>query len=160
MSGLTCPKCQSTNIRRSHTRTLKETLFKIFGWRAYRCREKKCRWRGLIRTKTNIEIFLKVTDKVGAIIVYILVIVLLILILFLIFRILIWLDARLHRSKPIRIFILNINLSSEKPSRHMRVFLGARSLANIQLFFGISNGCWYVPHYNIGFQDQVSTTTP
>ena len=85
MSQLACPKCQSKNIRRSHSRTMKENMVKIFGWRAYRCRENKCRWRGLLRTKTNLEILLKVTDKVGAVIVYGIPIVLLILIIFILY---------------------------------------------------------------------------
>ena len=86
MSQLICPKCQSTKIRRSHSRTMKEDFVKKFGWKAYRCREQNCRWRGLIRTKTNLEVFLKVTDKVGALIVYGIPIVLLILLIFLIYR--------------------------------------------------------------------------
>jgi hypothetical protein len=65
---------------------MKEEIVKIFGWRAYRCKDKKCRWRGLIRTKTNLEILFKVTDKVGDVIVYGIVIVLVILIIFLIYR--------------------------------------------------------------------------
>ncbi len=46
-----CPLCKSADIRRSRTRGLREKFLKEFGWRAFRCRQKDCRWRGLIRTK-------------------------------------------------------------------------------------------------------------
>jgi hypothetical protein len=52
MPGLVCPKCGSGRTRRSHTRGVSEKLNKILGWRAYRCREKSCGWRGLIKTKS------------------------------------------------------------------------------------------------------------
>jgi len=48
----TCPKCNSTNLRRSHTRGLRERLLKPLGWRAFRCREKTCRWRGLLKMES------------------------------------------------------------------------------------------------------------
>ncbi len=51
MSIPSCPLCKSSDIRRSRTRGLREKFFRKFGWRAFRCREMDCRWRGLIRTK-------------------------------------------------------------------------------------------------------------
>jgi hypothetical protein len=47
-----CPKCKSNNIRRSRTKGLREKFLKKLGWRAFRCRERDCRWRGLIQTKS------------------------------------------------------------------------------------------------------------
>ncbi|HKP84693.1 MAG TPA: hypothetical protein VJZ26_01275 [Blastocatellia bacterium] len=44
MSTSLCPEC-SALVHRSHTRGLKEKLFKVItSYRAYRCRE--CGWRG------------------------------------------------------------------------------------------------------------------
>ncbi len=51
-----CPSCKSTNIRRSHTKGLREKFLKKFGWRAFRCREKNCRWRGLIKMESTSEL--------------------------------------------------------------------------------------------------------
>ena len=48
-----CPKCGSGNLRRSHSRGASEKLIKLSGWRAYRCREKSCGWRGLIKNKSS-----------------------------------------------------------------------------------------------------------
>jgi hypothetical protein len=45
-----CPKCGSTRLRRSHTRGFIEKIFKSLGYKAFRCREKDCDWRGLVRT--------------------------------------------------------------------------------------------------------------
>ena len=50
MAELTCPECVSSRLRRSHTRGLAEQLKKFLGYRAYRCRESACRWRGLVKT--------------------------------------------------------------------------------------------------------------
>jgi hypothetical protein len=46
-----CPHCHGNNLRRSRTRGWRERLLKLLGWRAYRCREKACGWRGLIKTR-------------------------------------------------------------------------------------------------------------
>jgi hypothetical protein len=51
MDYLACPKCQSNHVRLSHTKGMRERLLKHLGWRAYRCREKSCRWRGLLKTE-------------------------------------------------------------------------------------------------------------
>jgi hypothetical protein len=47
-----CPSCHGNRLRRSRTKGLWERLLKPWGWRAYRCREKSCGWRGLIKTKS------------------------------------------------------------------------------------------------------------
>ena len=52
MPGFVCPKCGSEHLRRSHTRGVSEKLQKVLGWRAYRCREKSCGWRGLLKTSS------------------------------------------------------------------------------------------------------------
>ena len=52
MPGFVCPKCGSDRLRRSHTRGVSEKLQKVLGWRAYRCREKSCGWRGLLKTSS------------------------------------------------------------------------------------------------------------
>ena len=52
MPDFVCPKCGSDRLRRSHTRGVSEKLQKVLGWRAYRCREKSCGWRGLLKTKS------------------------------------------------------------------------------------------------------------
>jgi DNA-directed RNA polymerase subunit RPC12/RpoP len=46
-----CPQCGSTRLRRSRTRGFREKFLKIFGYRAYRCREDDCGWRGLLKTR-------------------------------------------------------------------------------------------------------------
>jgi DNA-directed RNA polymerase subunit RPC12/RpoP len=46
-----CPQCGSTRLRRSHTRGFREKFRKFFGYRAYRCREDDCGWRGLLKTR-------------------------------------------------------------------------------------------------------------
>jgi hypothetical protein len=51
-----CPQCHGNNLRRSRTRGWRERLLKPLGWRAYRCREKDCGWRGLIKTKPTREV--------------------------------------------------------------------------------------------------------
>lgn len=56
MIEVLCPKCKSNHVRRSRTRGIKERLLKRLGWRAYRCREKNCRWRGLIQTELTRDI--------------------------------------------------------------------------------------------------------
>ena len=60
MPDFVCPKCGSGRLRRSHTRGASEKLHKVFGWRAYRCREKSCGWRGLLKTKSFREGITKV----------------------------------------------------------------------------------------------------
>ncbi len=52
MPDFVCPKCGSARLRRSHTRGVSEKLSKVLGWRAFRCRENPCGWRGLIKTKS------------------------------------------------------------------------------------------------------------
>jgi hypothetical protein len=52
MPDFVCPKCGSERTRRSHTKGVSEKLKKVLGWRAYRCREKSCGWRGLIKTNS------------------------------------------------------------------------------------------------------------
>jgi predicted RNA-binding Zn-ribbon protein involved in translation (DUF1610 family) len=52
MPDFVCPQCGSGRLRRSHTRGVSEKLHKVFGWRAYRCREKSCGWRGLLKTRS------------------------------------------------------------------------------------------------------------
>ena len=52
MPGSVCPRCGSDRLRRSHTRGVSEKLQKVLGWRAFRCREKSCGWRGLLKTKS------------------------------------------------------------------------------------------------------------
>ena len=43
-----CPKCKSTNVRYSHTRTPSEIFFRTrLGYRFYRCQQ--CNWRGMLR---------------------------------------------------------------------------------------------------------------
>jgi len=46
-----CPQCASTRLRRSRTRGLWEKFLKFFGYRAYRCQEDDCGWRGLVKTR-------------------------------------------------------------------------------------------------------------
>ncbi len=52
MLDFVCPKCGSGHLRRSHNRGASEKLIRLLGWHAYRCREKSCGWRGLIKTKS------------------------------------------------------------------------------------------------------------
>lgn len=52
MPDFVCPKCGSGRLRRSRTRGVYEKFAKLLGWRAYRCQEKSCGWRGLIKTKS------------------------------------------------------------------------------------------------------------
>lgn len=51
-----CPQCGSERIRRSRTRGFNEKIAKLFGNRAFRCREKECGWRGLLRIANPMEI--------------------------------------------------------------------------------------------------------
>lgn len=44
-----CPLCGSDRIRRSHTRGFEEKLLKFVGFKAFRCREELCDWRGLLK---------------------------------------------------------------------------------------------------------------
>jgi hypothetical protein len=48
---MNCPHCGSTRIRRSRTRGFGEKFLKFFGYKAYRCREADCGWRGLVKTR-------------------------------------------------------------------------------------------------------------
>lgn len=52
MAAQACPRCNSNNVRRSRTRGLKERWLKKLGYRAYRCNESECQWRGLLKTKS------------------------------------------------------------------------------------------------------------
>lgn len=45
-----CPLCGSDRIRRSHTKGFEEKLLKSSGFKAFRCREDLCNWRGLLKT--------------------------------------------------------------------------------------------------------------
>jgi hypothetical protein len=60
-----CPECGSRNLRRSHTQGVSEKLRRFLGWRAFRCREKSCRWRGLIKTISPTEAIGKEIKKVN-----------------------------------------------------------------------------------------------
>jgi hypothetical protein len=51
-----CPRCGSDRLRRSHTHGLKEKIAKRFSFKAFRCRESECAWRGLIRIKASDQI--------------------------------------------------------------------------------------------------------
>ncbi len=51
----TCPRCHSDNLRRSRSRNRRERLVKALGWRAMRCRERACGWRGLVKIKPTRE---------------------------------------------------------------------------------------------------------
>jgi len=54
MAELVCPKC-GFKVRKSRTRNFYEKILKSFGSRPYRCRDKKCNWRGLMRKRSLIE---------------------------------------------------------------------------------------------------------
>jgi DNA-directed RNA polymerase subunit RPC12/RpoP len=59
-----CPKCASTRLRRSRTRGFREKFLKFFGYRAYRCREDDCGWRGLVKTgEVGGELFKSIGKK-------------------------------------------------------------------------------------------------
>jgi hypothetical protein len=45
-----CPLCGSARIKRSHTRGFEEKLLKFLGFKAFRCEEELCPWRGLLKT--------------------------------------------------------------------------------------------------------------
>ena len=51
MPDLVCPQCQSTRLKRSHTRNFFERVAKIFDWREYRCID--CGWRGSFHVKSR-----------------------------------------------------------------------------------------------------------
>jgi hypothetical protein len=51
--SLVCPTCNSTRLRRSHSRGLYEYFLKLFNQRAYRCKD--CGWRGRIKAKKRRE---------------------------------------------------------------------------------------------------------
>jgi hypothetical protein len=44
---LTCPNCGSHELRRSHSRNIREHLMKMTGRMAFRCRS--CEWRGMLK---------------------------------------------------------------------------------------------------------------
>jgi hypothetical protein len=44
-----CPLCGSGRIRRSRTRGFEEKLLKFLGFKAFRCGEELCDWRGLLK---------------------------------------------------------------------------------------------------------------
>jgi hypothetical protein len=46
-----CPRCGSSRLSRSHTRGWVEKLAKKCSYKAFRCREAECDWRGLIKVK-------------------------------------------------------------------------------------------------------------
>lgn len=46
-----CPRCGSTRVKRSHSKTLKEKVLKFFNERAYRC--VNCGWRGILEGKSS-----------------------------------------------------------------------------------------------------------
>lgn len=48
-----CPICGSERVSRSHTRGIREKIAKKFGYKAFRCRESDCTWRGLYRIKSR-----------------------------------------------------------------------------------------------------------
>ena len=51
MVALTCPKCKSTRLKRSHTRNFFERMVKVFNRREYRCID--CGWRGTLHLKSS-----------------------------------------------------------------------------------------------------------
>jgi hypothetical protein len=56
-----CPLCGSAWLKRSHTRGFEEKLLKSLGFKAFRCGEELCNWRGLLKIGSEKEIaFLKV----------------------------------------------------------------------------------------------------
>jgi hypothetical protein len=60
MPSITCERCGSARIKRSRTRGIREKFLKSVGYRAFRCREQSCRWRGLIKVKeVTLEDFIK-----------------------------------------------------------------------------------------------------
>jgi len=50
-----CPQCGS-KLRKSRTKTYKEKVQKALGTRPFRCMNKECNWRGLIKIKSFKEI--------------------------------------------------------------------------------------------------------
>ena len=48
MAELVCHSCGSRKLRRSHAQGLGEKLKRILGWKAFRCHNQECNWRGLI----------------------------------------------------------------------------------------------------------------
>jgi len=59
MPRMSCPICGS-KLRKSRTRGIAEKLRKTFGTRAFRCADKTCNWRGLIKTKRFTEAILDI----------------------------------------------------------------------------------------------------
>jgi len=50
-----CLRCGSNRLRRSRTRGLKEKTLKLLGYRAFRCREENCDWRGMLKIRDTWE---------------------------------------------------------------------------------------------------------
>jgi hypothetical protein len=42
-----CPNCGAQNLKRSHSRNVKERFLKLFGQMAFRCQN--CDWRGILK---------------------------------------------------------------------------------------------------------------
>ena len=42
-----CPNCGAKNLKRSHSRNIKERTLKLFGKMAFRCQD--CDWRGILK---------------------------------------------------------------------------------------------------------------
>ncbi len=59
MPRMSCPICGS-KLRKSRTRGFAEKLRKTLGTRAFRCADKTCNWRGLIRTKRLTKAILEI----------------------------------------------------------------------------------------------------
>jgi len=61
VDNLNCPNCHTKSLKQSSARGAVEKFKKNLGWRAYRCRNPECKWRGLIKVesgKHNFERFL------------------------------------------------------------------------------------------------------
>jgi predicted RNA-binding Zn-ribbon protein involved in translation (DUF1610 family) len=65
MADPVCPECGSVKIRRSHTRGFSEKFLRMLGWRAFRCNEASCNWRGLIKSKSFGQAILSELKKRG-----------------------------------------------------------------------------------------------
>lgn len=72
MKNVVCPRCGS-KLRKSHSVGLKEKLLKISGKRAFRCRDKNCNWRGLIKIKTAREAILQTYGRYVVILLFLII---------------------------------------------------------------------------------------
>ncbi len=61
-----CPQCGGAELRRSRTRGFRERTWKVLGWRAYRCRNKECQWRGLLKARSFKEVLEEYWQKNNA----------------------------------------------------------------------------------------------